>query len=526
MYKIMLVDDDPIVLVQLKKMIQWEKLNCEMVAEASDGKQAIDAFNTYKPDIILTDISMPRANGIDLINYINNGFKETKIIVLSAYDDFEYVRNSLKNGAVDYLLKYQITEHSINDIIEKTIWQIDTENKDKDEFSISKEREHLIYDLVSKELTDTDYIEELIHKTALDWVKGELILAVCGIDLYFEDPSKVSIDDTTIRMLIDETIKYYHNFFLVSLDKGMILLVFQARGNSADEVIDLAKQIRTMLKRFCNLNLSFVLSDFLSDYKMLKSKSDHLKRLLLQEYFKGNKNFLSQNTENTEKYILRLNPEQEQQLTELIFLGPDDIKDYISRLFADIKSSGIMKHQLQVFYVEFISYIIKKVNEYQLDNTLLFAETNPYDIFDQFNTLEEIEHSLTETMFTLQRLAKERRQALKQISLCKNIADYIRENYQHKISLQSIAESFAVSPSYLSRTFKKTQGVNIINFINQIRMEHAKEKILQGNTSLQEIALDVGIQNYNYFYLLFKETYGFTPSEYIKIVEQNSENIG
>ncbi|MFR3687682.1 MAG: response regulator [Enterococcus sp.] len=110
MYKIMLVDDDPIVLVQLKKSIQWEKLNCEMVAEASDGKQAIDAFNTYKPDIILTDISMPRANGIDLINYINNGFKETKIIVLSAYDDFEYVRNSLKNGAVDYLLKYQITE--------------------------------------------------------------------------------------------------------------------------------------------------------------------------------------------------------------------------------------------------------------------------------------------------------------------------------------------------------------------------------------------------------------------------------
>lgn len=185
-----------------------------------------------------------------------------------------------------------------------------------------------------------------------------------------------------------------------------------------------------------------------------------------------------------------------------------------------------MKHQLQVFYVEYISFIIKKVNEYQLDNTLLFAETNPYDMFDQFNTLEEIEHSLTETMFTLQRLAKERRQALKQISLCKNISDYIRENYQHKISLQSIAENFAVSPSYLSRTFKKTQGVNIINFINQIRMEHAKEKILQGNTSLQEIALDVGIQNYNYFYLLFKETYGFTPSEYIRIVEQNNENIG
>ncbi|MCA5960799.1 helix-turn-helix transcriptional regulator [Blautia sp. RD014234] len=65
-----------------------------------------------------------------------------------------------------------------------------------------------------------------------------------------------------------------------------------------------------------------------------------------------------------------------------------------------------------------------------------------------------------------------------------------------------------------------------MNFINQIRMEHAKEKILQGNTSLQEIALDVGIHNYNYFYLLFKETYGYTPSEYIKIVEQNNENRG
>ena len=477
MYKIMLVDDDPIVLVQLKKMIQWETLNCEMVAEASDGKQAIDAFNMYKPDIILTDISMPRSNGIDLINYISNGFKETKIIVLSAYDDFEYVRSSLKNGAVDYLLKYQITENSINDIIKKTIWQINTENKDKDGFSISKEREHLIYELVSKEMPDTDYLEKLIQKTALGWVKGELILAICGIDLYFEDSSKVSIDDTTIRMLIDETIKYYHNFFLVSLDKGIILLVFQAKGNSTDEVVDLAKQIRTVLKRFCNLDLSFVISDFLSGHKMIKPKSDYIKNLLLQEYFKGNKNFL-------------------------------------------------MKHQLQVFYVEFISYIIKKVNEYQLDNALVFAETNPYDVFDKFNTLEDMENSLIETLFSLQRLAKEKRQVLKQSSLCKKISDYIIENYQHKISLQSIAEKFAVSPSYLSRIFKKTQGVNIINFINQIRMEHAKEKILQGNTSLQEIALDVGIHNYNYFYLLFKETYGYTPSEYIKIVEQNNENRG
>lgn len=524
MYKIMLVDDDPIVLVQLKKMIQWEKLNCEMVAEASDGKQAIEAFNTYKPDIILTDISMPRANGIDLINYINNGFKETKIIVLSAYNDFEYVRNSLKNGAVDYLLKYQITETNINDIIQKTIWQINTENKDKDGFSISKEREHLIYELVNKEMSDTAYLEELIHKTDLDWVKGELILAICGIDVYFEDPSKIPIDDTTIRMLIDETIKYYHNFFLVSLDKGIILLVLQAKGNSTDEIVDLAKQIRTVLKRFCDINLSFVISDFLSDYKKLKPKSDHIKHQLIQEYFNGNKNFLSQNTTNTEKYILRLNPEQEQQLTELILLGQNDIKNYISKIFSDIKNSGIMKHQLQVFYVEFINYIVKKVNEYQLDNMSMFFEINPYDIFDKFHTLEDMENSLLETLFTLQHLAKEKRQILKQYSICEKISDYIRENYQHKISLQNIAEKFAISPSYLSRIFKKTQGVNVINFVNQIRMEHAKEKILQGNTSLQEVALDVGIHNYNYFYLLFKETYGFTPSEYVKIVEQNNEN--
>ena len=100
-----------------------------------------------------------------------------------------------------------------------------------------------------------------------------------------------------------------------------------------------------------------------------------------------------------------------------------------------------------------------------------------------------MENSLIETLFSLQRLAKEKRQVLKQSSLCKKISDYIIENYQHKISLQSIAEKFAVSPSYLSRIFKKTQGVNIKNFINQIRMEHAKEKILQGNTSLQDCLL-------------------------------------
>ena len=92
----------------------------------------------------------------------------------------------------------------------------------------------------------------------------------------------------------------------------------------------------------------------------------------------------------------------------------------------------------------------------------------------------------------------------------------IEAGYQEKISLSVIAEKLSVSPSYLSRIFRKETGTTLVNYINLTRMERAKELMNQGRLSLNEVAGAVGIYNYNYFYMLFKEIYGIAPSDYTK----------
>ena len=79
MYKVMLVDDDPIVMVQMKKIIDWEELNCEIISEAANGKEALNKIKSFSPDIVFTDISMPGLNGIDLINYICRNHPDIKV---------------------------------------------------------------------------------------------------------------------------------------------------------------------------------------------------------------------------------------------------------------------------------------------------------------------------------------------------------------------------------------------------------------------------------------------------------------
>ena len=102
MYRVLIVDDDLTVRIRLKNLISWELLECEIAGEATHGLEAIALLDTVQPDIVITDIYMPGMNGVDLIHYIREHAPEIYVLALSAYDDFDYVRNSLKYGAFDY----------------------------------------------------------------------------------------------------------------------------------------------------------------------------------------------------------------------------------------------------------------------------------------------------------------------------------------------------------------------------------------------------------------------------------------
>src|SRR5690554_5252514 len=98
MYSILIVDDDTVFRTRMKSIIDWEKAGYTIITEARNGKEAIEKIETFEPDIVITDISMPIIDGVELIDYVTKYKKDTSIIALSGYNDFHYVRSSLLNG--------------------------------------------------------------------------------------------------------------------------------------------------------------------------------------------------------------------------------------------------------------------------------------------------------------------------------------------------------------------------------------------------------------------------------------------
>ena len=103
MFKVILADDEPVIIRGLKKLIAWEKLNAEVIADACDGVELLEKIKKLHPDIIISDVAMPKMTGLDVIEEIQNNHWNIKVIFLSGYQEFDYVKTALNREAVDYL---------------------------------------------------------------------------------------------------------------------------------------------------------------------------------------------------------------------------------------------------------------------------------------------------------------------------------------------------------------------------------------------------------------------------------------
>lgn len=115
--KALIVDDEALVRIGLKSIVNWADEGFDCVLEAGNGIEALSLVQKETPDLIITDIKMPEMNGLELIEALREEQNGASIIVLSSYGDFEFVRQAMKLGATDYILKLQMTEESLSETI-------------------------------------------------------------------------------------------------------------------------------------------------------------------------------------------------------------------------------------------------------------------------------------------------------------------------------------------------------------------------------------------------------------------------
>ena len=125
MYKMIIVDDEPIIQMGLRSILNYNDYEIEIINVASTGEEAIEQIRMYSPDIVLMDINIPVMNGLEVMETIKKESVVSPVfIILSCHNEFEYAQRAIKLGVIDYLLKIELTSENLAEVLRKTILQI------------------------------------------------------------------------------------------------------------------------------------------------------------------------------------------------------------------------------------------------------------------------------------------------------------------------------------------------------------------------------------------------------------------
>lgn len=536
MLKVFIVDDDSVARTNIKTLIDWCEHGFEICGEAINGRNAIESIRKYAPDIVITDMSMPVMDGVALIEFLEKVYPNIKIIALSGYDDFNYVRQSLKKGAVDYLLKHKLSSDILLNVLQVVKDMIFSEQEKENQKhqlqnQINESRTVLkkafIKQLMNGEITDEKEIEEKVKVLNLDIDTKNLALVIVEVDDYHFLQKKFDAKEMNKLILSminisNEILKDIGKAVITHLEAGKFVIIFSF-GNMRSDLytynimVTAINRIKVNIKRYLNITASFSLSKIIYNITDIHKAYNEAEITLKEKFFKGKDIIIREISQvNVDIEYSNLDIEEEKQIiTALKSMDRQKVKHCIETVFTKMNEAKISYKSIQMICVELINIINRVAREYGFDvKTVYSDEEIPYDEMKKYETITEVRQWVITVYEKLIQLIEAARIDASYTDTTKKAIKYIQKNYSKNISLSEVAAYIGVNSSYLSRIFKEECGKSFVEYLKHLRVEHAKHLIEEGGIKLKDIAKEVGFNNYTYFYKVFKDIIKMTPLEY------------
>lgn len=536
MLNVLIVDDNAYSRTELKTMIDWECHGFCISGEASNGMNAIQWMERDLPDIVITDMNMPVLSGVDLIDYIEKNCPHVQVIALSAYDDFDYVRESMKKGAIDYVLKHRLNASVLVDILNAAANKISRERNQHEwiagiteELSLSKAamRQEFLRKLLAGSLTDRDETIRQLRSLDLHLDMENLIVTVAEIDdfPFIEEkytPREVDVFIRTFLNISEEIIQDWERASILHMTQGKFAILFPLSQTYSkmyvyNRLYDILNRIRAEIKKFLNITASFGASKICRDILLLHQAYREAEGSLRDKFFNGKNGIFIENTSNiAEHAIFSLDIRAEKEIyTALRNLDEEEVKRRIHDVFEMIKTSRLGRRSTQMICAELIHIVGKVCKDTGIEVGALYSSQDiPYTMIQKYETLMDMRDWVLGLYLKLIGLQKRMKFDSSLSKVTRKAVEFIHQNYDKNISLSDVAGFVGVSASYVSRLFKEECGVGFAEYLNQVRVERAKLLIENGEMKLKDIVSRVGFNNYNYFFRVFKELAGMTPLEY------------
>ena len=533
MLKVLIVDDDVVSRMNLKTLIDWEDNGFCIAAEAENGSQALAMIERDVPDIVITDMSMPLMNGIDLIDHLGRHCPQVRIIALSAYDDFDYVRQSMKKGAVDYVLKHQLNAGTLLEILKAAERSVQRRSEVDRDLGIARsvQRREFLRRLLEGEDAGREDIREKWSELNIRLDDKNLAVALAEIDdfPFLEEKYASAEMEKLLKAFMDiarENLRECENTEIVHLEKGRFAIVFSLGKVTSQlyvysRLYGMLTGLGAEIAKYLNITACFGVSRVCRDAADLPRAYREAETLLKNKFYMGkNRIFMNEHPgERREEsfYVLDIRDEKAilSALRNADFAGAGR---RVEEIFRKVSNMRLSRKSTQMICVELVNIAIKAAKDVGIGiSDLVDGRESPYHIIQKYETIGDLKDWLLQLYRKVAKMSGEMNVAemADPVSdITRKAIDYVRRHYQNDLSLADAAGDAGVSPSYLSRLFKEECGIGFAEYLNRFRVERAKRLIADGEMKLKEIVNNVGFNNYNYFFKVFKEITGMTPSEY------------
>ena len=532
MRKVMIVDDNYLNAEGIEKNIDWKALDAEVSSVKYDSRSALDAMRENPVDLIISDIEMPDLDGISMSKLALSLNPLVKIILVSAYDKFEYARRAIRLGIFDYIEK-PLDYAYLTEKIQNAFQEIERTQKNTDLVNASRPlmtekffndllhypgenpAAHLKQYLQYLDLQfDYDFFCVMILETEKVTEKD-----TSGLTDTDSDFSRYQIELLNVLDLLKEKLNIFNGTFYLKGFQDIVCIIGQDTGHSIPFLQSVHRQAEAITDQYQNhmLSLNIGIGNIVNSLWKLPVSFASASHALKYRFFFPQKNiFDAKEALGKEFSLLSFSENTEEELIRLICSKDITairswLADYFQRLLSEIQD----KNLVFVRIYSLLGKILKFLYEMNLDTDDLEKEIiQIYTHFDSFHTYKQFADWMTTLCSQVcQKLDTSLQSYHNQVY---NVAlSYIKQNFENSsLCLNDIAHHANISPAYLSSLFKKVSGQSISDTISGLRMESACHYLVSGNLSLKEISLKCGYANQYYFSNSFKKKLGISPSAY------------
>ncbi len=524
--KVIIVDDEELARKMLITGTNWSALHMEIIGEAVSGQDALSMMEEQIPDILFTDIKMPYMDGMELCSIVTRRYPHIKIVITTAFKDFDYAHQCISLGVSNFLLK-PINRNELLSTLLKLREQIEKEKQQWLEF---------------------DHLKEILEKN-FSFLRERFLLEFCEnstrsastekqISYYFPEGIPSYIQVTLLeayspyignlteeeRLLQDmknlEFIKNYlkdRNHIEIFADNNHHLVLLTYSSNV--QVISLCEQLQRSIYQTSGNEILFGIGNHYDNfYKAETSWMEALESLKFSRYMPNQPIIVYQNDIHVQNTGWTASPTELEDIKFYVKAGlPDSVQKHLTTLYTEPAGGLISLEHARMLSMTLLSSAVNVANDIGIPLDNMFSDYG--NSFLQI-LLEPTSQDLrSRTSAFLIRLATEiaTYRTNKSKNVLWEVMQYIQSHLTDStLSLGSVAETFHMNDSYLSRTFTKELGFSFSKYLNRLRMEHAITLINTTDLKAYQIAEAVGIPDAYYFSNCFKKYTGKSIRDYRK----------